>query len=92
MKTLPRCSVLPAFIVMVLSAGAAARAQQTQPFSHIDPAAQALLNQAVEALGGSAFVGFKTLSTQGRAFSLIDGVTAGFVQYQSAFEFPDKRR
>ncbi|MGH9468873.1 MAG: hypothetical protein ACRD1N_00860 [Terriglobia bacterium] len=87
-----RCWALLACIVVLLSAGATARAQQTQPFSHIDAAAQSLLNQAIQALGGPAFLGFKTLSTQGRAFSIMDGVTAGFVQYQSAFEFPDKRR
>ncbi|HLI33759.1 MAG TPA: hypothetical protein VKW70_01845 [Terriglobia bacterium] len=62
------------------------------PPSQINPAAQALLNQAIQALGGSAFLNARTLSSAGRIFSIADGVTQGFVQYQSAMEFPDKRR
>jgi hypothetical protein len=58
----------------------------------ISPAAQDLLNHTVEALGGNAFLSFKTLTTQGRAFSISDGVTAGFVTYESAVEYPNKRR
>ncbi|HLI30559.1 MAG TPA: hypothetical protein VKV79_05600 [Terriglobia bacterium] len=60
--------------------------------SHIDPAAQALIDQAVQALGGPAFLNFKTMSTVGRAFSIADGVTEGFVHYESQEEFPNKRR
>ncbi len=62
------------------------------PPTHINPAAQALLNQAIQALGGPAFLDARTLSTTGRAFSIQDGVTEGFVHYESAQEFPDKRR
>ncbi len=70
-------------------------ASAQKPFataSQIDPAAQALLNEAIQALGGPAFLNFKTMNTVGRAFSITDGVTAGFVHYESEEEFPDKRR
>lgn len=88
LKATPSCIV---FLMLLLISGGA-YSQQTQPFSHIDSAAQALLNQTIQALGGPAFAGFKTLSSQGRAFSIMDGVTAGFVQYDSAMRFPDQRR
>jgi hypothetical protein len=63
-----------------------------KPAAQIRPAAQELLTSTIQALGGSAFLNFKTLTTQGRAFSITDGVAAGFVTYQSVVEYPDKRR
>ncbi|MGH9397188.1 MAG: hypothetical protein ACRD18_10110 [Terriglobia bacterium] len=62
------------------------------PPSQINPAAQALLQQSIQALGGPAFIDFKTMSSSGRAFSIADDVMKGFVQYQSATEYPSKRR
>ena len=62
------------------------------PPARINPAAQALLDRAIQALGGAAFMNFKTLTTQGRAFSIADGVTQGFVFFQSGVEFPARRR
>lgn len=62
------------------------------PPSQINPAARQLLDQAIQALGGTTFLTAKTLSTEGRAFSITDGVAQGFVKYQSDVEFPDKRR
>lgn len=62
------------------------------PPSQIDPAAEALLQQAINALGGAAFLDFKTMSSSGRAFSIADGVMRGFVHYESAIEFPARRR
>ncbi|HTV54096.1 MAG TPA: hypothetical protein VMI06_04195 [Terriglobia bacterium] len=64
----------------------------TLPAPQISPAAQELLKNTIQALGGSAFLSFKTLETQGRAFSITDGVAAGFVTYESVVEYPDKRR
>ncbi len=58
----------------------------------ISPSAQALLNHAIQALGGQRFLSFKTLTTQGRAFSISDGVANGFIMYDSSAEYPDKRR
>lgn len=63
-----------------------------KPAAQISPAAQQLLDRTVQALGGESFLKSKTLSTQGRAFSIADGVTAGFVTYKSLVEYPDKRR
>ncbi|MGH9407237.1 MAG: hypothetical protein ACRD3D_15560 [Terriglobia bacterium] len=80
-------------IVLLLMPFVSGRAQNPSgPPSEIDPAAQALLNRAIQGLGGPAFLGFRTMSTQGRAFSISDGVTQGFVLYQSWSEFPAKRR
>lgn len=67
------------------------QASSTPP-SQIDPAAEALLQQSIKALGGAAFLDFKTMSSSGRAFSIADGVTQGFVHYESATEFPVRRR
>jgi len=66
--------------------------QVAPPPSRIDPKAQALLDHAIQALGGPAFLRFKTLTTTGRTFSIAEGVTAGFAQYESEVEYPDKRR
>ncbi len=60
--------------------------------SRIDPKAQALLDQTIQTLGGQAFLGFKTLSTSGRSFSITDEQSTGFVTFDSQVEFPDKRR
>lgn len=63
-----------------------------RPASHIDPKAKSILDRTLQALGGPAFMEFKTMSSEGRAFSIADGVTAGFVYYKSAMDYPDKRR
>jgi hypothetical protein len=60
--------------------------------AQISPDARALLDHTIQALGGSAFLNFKTMRTEGRAFSIMDGVAAGFVTYDSIVEYPDKRR
>jgi len=62
------------------------------PPSRVDPKAQALLDQTIQALGGQAFLGFKTLTTSGRSFSITDEQTTGFVTFDSQVEYPDKRR
>ncbi len=60
--------------------------------SRIDPKARAQLDQTIQALGGQAFLSFKTLTTSGRSFSISDEQTTGFVTFDSQVEFPDKRR
>lgn len=84
--------------VLILAAAILSRSQTTQTApgaataaSHISPPAQARLNRAIQALGGQRFLSFKTLTTQGRAFSISDGVAAGFITYDSSVEYPDKR-
>jgi hypothetical protein len=69
-------------------------AQQNPPTlaSRIDPKAQELLDRAVAALGGPAFLNFKRLSTRGRIFSISDESTSGLAPFRSAVEYPDKRR
>jgi hypothetical protein len=69
-------------------------AQQKPPTlpARIDPKAQELLDRAVAALGGPAFLNFKRLSTRGRIFSISDEATSGLAPFQSAVEYPDKRR
>jgi hypothetical protein len=62
------------------------------PTSRVDPKAQALLDQTIQALGGQAFLSFKTLTTSGRSFSITDEKTTGFVTFDSQVEYPDKRR
>ena len=58
----------------------------------IDPKAQELLDKVIQALGGPAFLHFKTLTTHGRAFSITNEETTGLASYDSFVEYPDKRR
>jgi len=62
------------------------------PILRVDPKAQALLDLTIQTLGGQAFLGFKTLTTSGRSFSITDEQTTGFVTFDSQMEYPDKRR
>jgi hypothetical protein len=57
----------------------------------IEPKAQALLDMTLQALGGASFLGFKSLTTSGRAFTISDDQTAGFAPFTSAVVYPDKR-
>lgn len=57
----------------------------------VEPKAQALLDRALQALGGPAFLNFQTLTTHGRLFSISDA-GEGFVYFDSQVQFPDKRR
>lgn len=66
--------------------------QTTSSPSRIDPKAQPLLDGAIRALGGPAFLRFKTLTTRGRIYAIEDETTAGLAPYVSAVEYPDKRR
>ncbi|PYU98431.1 MAG: hypothetical protein DMG26_18720 [Acidobacteria bacterium] len=58
----------------------------------IDPKAQELLDKVIQAMGGPAFLHFKTLTTHGRAFSISNEETTGLAPYDSFVEYPDKRR
>ncbi len=57
----------------------------------IEAKAQALLDRLIQALGGQAFLNSKSLTTQGRLFS-ISSAGEGFVYFDSQTQFPDKRR
>lgn len=59
----------------------------------INPAAQRLLDRAVQELGGPTFLSFRSLTTHGRLFSLSGGQGGGgFVYFDSQVQYPDKRR
>jgi hypothetical protein len=70
----------------------AAPAKAGATAARIEPKAQQILDRMVQALGGSAFLSFKTLTTHGRAFTLYNGASGGFVYFDSQVEYPDKRR
>ncbi|MDE3180455.1 MAG: hypothetical protein KGM47_12445 [Acidobacteriota bacterium] len=80
-------------VIVAVGVGQAGGAQRAASLpTQINPAAQALLDQSIQALGGQAFIDFKTMTSEGRVFSIADGVLQGFVHYTSAEEFPDRRR
>jgi hypothetical protein len=68
-----------------------APAKNTLP-SRIDPQAQGLLDKAIQALGGPAFLSIKSMSSRGRVFVIYEGSTGGFAPFVNDVEFPDKRR
>ena len=74
--------------------GARLRAEQNpaQVPSRIDPKAQQVIDRVIRALGGPAFLNMKRLTTRGRIFSITDESTTGFAPFESAVEYPDKRR
>ncbi len=57
----------------------------------INAKAQEILNKTIQALGGVSFLGFKSLTTTGRAFTIADEQTSGLSPFESAVEYPDKR-
>ncbi|HET7212393.1 MAG TPA: hypothetical protein VFL79_02295 [Terriglobia bacterium] len=60
--------------------------------SRIGPKAQDLLNHAIQALGGPAFLNFKNISASGRVFGFSNDQMAGVFPYKSIDQPPDKRR
>jgi len=85
-------SFVSSLLLVALAAGTG-HAQQNPPPAppKIDSKAQALLDRTIQALGGPAFLAFKTMTTRGRFFAIQEGVTAGMAPFESAVEFPDKR-
>lgn len=71
---------------------AATPSSPAQASSRIDPKAQQVLERVIRALGGSAFLKVKRLTTRGRIFSIRDEATSAFAPFESAVEYPDKRR
>ena len=97
---LPRtafCLLLSAFFLLPSARAQepAAKPPQTAPPAagpRSDPKSQELLNKVIQALGGQAFLDFKSISSRGRAFSIYDGETTGFAPYVSEVVPPDKRK
>lgn len=73
------------------SASPPATAPASTLAARIEPKAQQILDRTIQALGGAAFLNFKTITTHGRLFSLGAG-GEGFVYFDNQTEFPDKRR
>ncbi len=71
---------------------AVAAQNENAPASKIDPKAKELLDRALRALGGPAFLSFKTMTSTGRIYAIEEGATAGLAPFESAVEYPDKRR
>ncbi len=67
-------------------------AQNAATPPRVNPKAQELLDRAIQALGGPAFLRFKTLTTSGRVFAISEESTEGLAPFKSAVEYPDKRR
>jgi hypothetical protein len=82
------CLLLSAFCLLPSAAGE----NPSGPTSQIDPKAQGVLDQAIQALGGQAFLRAKSLTTRGRIFAIEEGQTAGFAPFRSTVEYPEKRR
>lgn len=88
------CAVtVVAATVSVIPRMVTAQAPPTTPtLQRVDPQARQLLDRTIQAMGGSAFLHAKSLTTKGRAFFFQDGETAGMEPFESWFLYPDKRR
>jgi hypothetical protein len=79
--------------LMAFALGDTSAAQEpTTTPEQVNPVAKELLERAVQAIGGPAFLGMKNQTTRGRVFSISGGATSGFAKFESSVEFPDKRR
>lgn len=75
-----------------LGTSLAAQKQSLPPFpSRIDPKAKELLNHAIKALGGQAFLTFKNISTTGRVYFFYNGQMTDLAPFKSVYMPPDKR-
>ncbi|MGC2791505.1 MAG: hypothetical protein WA899_05765, partial [Candidatus Sulfotelmatobacter sp.] len=54
--------------------------------------ARALLNQAIQALGGPAYLNVHDIEQQGRTYSFYHGNSTGGVQFWRFVEYPDRER
>ena len=67
-------------------------AQRPGLTGHIDPKARQMLDRAIQALGGQAFLSAKSLTTKGRVFFFRTATPPGWNHIESWVVFPDKRR
>jgi hypothetical protein len=85
------------FIFILLFAAAAAAQTTPTPAIPIDQQnaakARALLDQAIEALGGNAYLNIEDMTQEGRTYSFHHGDPTGAgVLYWRLYRFPDKER
>jgi hypothetical protein len=83
---------MPPLAIGQQSTPQSAQPAQDPSTAKMDSKAKELLGQTVQALGGDAFLNFKSRTSQGRAFAIADGATAGFAPFESVVVYPDKRR
>src|SRR5258705_11025880 len=86
-------SVLALSIANSQQSAPAASSQNAPPASGNASKAKALLDQAVQALGGQAYLDIKNLSQQGRTYSFHRGeATSAGVLFWRFVKFPDRER
>jgi len=72
--------------------GAQQAAQNPAEQARVSPKAQELLNRTIQALGGAAFLHFRSMTSTGRIYAISEESTAGLDTFESAVLYPDKRR
>jgi len=85
------------FILLLVAAAAAQTNAPTAPAIPIDQQnaakARALLDQAIEALGGNAYLNIEDMTQEGRSYSFHHGEPTGAgVLYWRLYRFPDRER
>ncbi len=85
------------FSILLFAAVAAAQANPTAPAIPVDQQnankARALIDQAIEALGGNAYLNIEDLTQEGRSYSFHHGEPSGAGGlFWRMYRFPDKER
>lgn len=95
MKILKRLSniiaLLPLVCCLPLIAGAQANIPPPQPTSP-DPKAEAIVNRAIEVLGGSTYLNVKTVIGRGFFSSFHEGISQIPARFLDYISYPDKER
>ena len=86
------CAALGMALTASTLSGLGAGQKQGASIEQINPVAKELLDKAVQAMGGPAFLQAKNLTTRGRVFIISEGATSGFAKFENTDEYPDKRR
>src|SRR5579871_5499966 len=86
-------TVLLCTIVAAQSSGPAADTAQIPVDQENARKAKALLDQAIEALGGQAYLDIQDISQEGRTYSFYHGQPSSYgVQFWRFYKYPDKDR
>jgi len=91
-QTITGTAALALFLLAASGASLGTGQNPAQVPSRIDPKAQQVLDRVIQALGSPAFLKVKRLTTRGRIYSIRDEATSAFAPFESAVEYPDKRR
>jgi len=86
------CAALGVVLTTSALSGLGAGQNQGASIEQINPVAKELLDKAVQAMGGPAFLQAKNLTTRGRVFIISEGATSGFAKFENTDEYPHKRR